>query len=221
MENTQSELDKKVSEFINALRQNGLADKPYVNHYYSDKKGYEYIGFKFYEGAGFNEVYIYENFTPNDIHRVVEKVKYMHNTEQVTEQVENDNDRKIRIEKERDLKRLGHFDKFTKPNYTEQALKFDEGKLDWELLDFSLFEDVVKVLMFGAKKYERNNWRKGHYTIQIFNALLRHLFAYIRGEDIDKESGLSHLGHCGACLMFLIYNTNTKFDNRSKNEKVN
>jgi hypothetical protein len=37
-----------------------------------------------------------------------------------------------------------------------------------------------------------------------FAALLRHLFAWWRGEELDPESGLSHLAHAGCCLMFLM-----------------
>jgi len=48
---------------------------------------------------------------------------------------------------------------------------------------------------FGAKKYARNNWKKGIPFSFTLDAILRHLFAYARGQETDPESGISHLGH--------------------------
>jgi hypothetical protein len=36
--------------------------------------------------------------------------------------------------------------------------------------------------------------------------MLRHLFAIMRGEDNDPESGLPHIDHVGCCWMFLSNN---------------
>ena len=90
--------------------------------------------------------------------------------------------------------------------------KFDGGKLEYGLLPPYALEETVKVLTFGAQKYERNNWihvDDGHR--RYFDALQRHLWAWKRGEQLDPESGLHHLAHAMCCLMFLyekdvIYN---------------
>ena len=39
------------------------------------------------------------------------------------------------------------------------------------------------------------NWSKGLSRVQILGSLLRHTFAYLRGEETDKDSGLSHTDH--------------------------
>ena len=86
-------------------------------------------------------------------------------------------------------------------------VKADSAKTDWSLLPMEAVEDIVKVLEFGAKKYSANNWRTGtgfSYK-RILNSLLRHIFAYMRGEDLDPESGLSHLAHAGCNIIFLLY----------------
>ena len=34
--------------------------------------------------------------------------------------------------------------------------------------------------------------------------MLRHIFAWASGERVDAESGLSHLAHAGANVLFLL-----------------
>ena len=90
--------------------------------------------------------------------------------------------------------------------------KFDGGKLEYGLLPPNALEETVKVLTFGAQKYERNNWIHVDDGLRrYFDALQRHLWAWKKGEQIDPESGLHHLAHAMCCLMFLyerdvIYN---------------
>ena len=88
-----------------------------------------------------------------------------------------------------------------------EAIKYDNNKTDWSLMPWEAIEDIVKVLEFGAKKYSRWNWTEGSgfsYT-RIVSSLLRHTFAWVRGEDKDPESGLSHLAHMGCNIVFLLY----------------
>ncbi|CAB4134467.1 hypothetical protein UFOVP273_86 [uncultured Caudovirales phage] len=87
------------------------------------------------------------------------------------------------------------------------AVRFDTNKTRWDLLPFEAVEDIVKVLEFGAKKYAAHNWQKGDgfaYT-RVLNSLLRHIFAFMQGEDNDPESGLSHMAHAGCNVVFLLY----------------
>lgn len=65
---------------------------------------------------------------------------------------------------------------------------------------------VLKVLEFGAKKYDENNWMllpdaKNRYT----NAAWRHVLAMVRGEVNDPETGHAHAAHLGCNLVFLAY----------------
>lgn len=86
-----------------------------------------------------------------------------------------------------------------------QGKKFDQNKPEYGLLPPKALEEVVKVLTFGAQKYERDNWRyvqngKRRY----FDAAMRHLWAWKQGELQDEESTYSHLAHALGCVMFLL-----------------
>ncbi len=110
----------------------------------------------------------------------------------------------------------------TGPNniYLEPAsgTKSDEGKNRLDLLPTESLEEIAKVLTFGAKKYADYNWTKGFTWSRLLGATLRHLFAFMRGEDKDPESGLSHLAHAGCCILFLLYHEkyHTDLDDRHK-----
>lgn len=58
----------------------------------------------------------------------------------------------------------------------------------------------------GAKKYGAYNWRTvPKIELMVYlNAILRHLHRYIDGEDLDEESGQSHLAHVIACCNIVI-----------------
>ena len=73
-----------------------------------------------------------------------------------------------------------------------------------DLLPTAAMEAIAEVLTFGAAKYDDNNWCRGARWGRYYSALLRHLFAWWRGEDLDRETGLSHLAHAGCCLVFLM-----------------
>ena len=62
-------------------------------------------------------------------------------------------------------------------------------------MDLKQLEYFVRVAEFGAKKYAPWNWSLGLKRVQILCSLLRHAWAYLRGEDRDRESGLLHTDH--------------------------
>jgi hypothetical protein len=71
--------------------------------------------------------------------------------------------------------------------------------------------DMAGVFELGAAKYGAYNWRDTKVEkLTYLNAALRHILAYVDGEDIDPESGCTHLAHAAACMMILI-------DARSRN----
>lgn len=84
-----------------------------------------------------------------------------------------------------------------------QGTKFDKGKVRYELLAPEALEGTAKILTFGAAKYSDRNWEKGMKYSRIFGALMRHLWAWWRGESFDPETQLSHLHHAACCIMFL------------------
>jgi hypothetical protein len=57
----------------------------------------------------------------------------------------------------------------------------------------------------GADKYGPWNWRDNSVAASVYiNAILRHVKAWQESEDIDPESGVSHLGHVMACCGILL-----------------
>ena len=87
----------------------------------------------------------------------------------------------------------------------QQALRYNQGKLQWSLVDFDSLEGLVRVLEYGAQKYSKDNWKKGMPVTQVTESLMRHLFAFLRGEDVDPESGCRHISHVMCNTMFLEY----------------
>lgn len=98
----------------------------------------------------------------------------------------------------------------------EKALRYNQEKLKWTLIDFDSLEDMTRVLEFGSKKYSAHNWKQGLPTTEIVESMMRHLHAYLRGENIDPESSLPHTGHILCNAMFLAYMEKYKpeFDSR-------
>lgn len=102
----------------------------------------------------------------------------------------------------------------------EQALRYNEGKLQWSLIDWKSLEGLVRVLEMGAKKYARDNWKKGMPVTQVSESLMRHLFAFMSGEDKDPESGLNHLSHvmCNAMFLEYIMREKPEYDDRKEEQ---
>lgn len=94
----------------------------------------------------------------------------------------------------------------------EGGLKFDQDKPRTDLLDAEALEELAQVLTFGAQKYSAENWRKGISFRRLLAAALRHIFAIMRGEDRDPETGLKHAAHAMCCMMFLIWMMNHRRD---------
>lgn len=86
-----------------------------------------------------------------------------------------------------------------------EGRKLDGGKVIMGAIPPDAELAVARVLTFGAEKYARDNWRKvPDMDVRYMDAALRHLNAYRRGEQVDAESGESHLAHAACCIMFLL-----------------
>ena len=60
--------------------------------------------------------------------------------------------------------------------FESKGRKFDTGKLEYGLLPPLALEETVRVLTFGAQKYERDNWKRvPDSKRRYFDALQRHL----------------------------------------------
>ena len=83
---------------------------------------------------------------------------------------------------------------------------FDGTKLPYELLPAKALHEVVQVLEFGKNKYGIDNWKKFYRKEdehRFMGALLRHMFAYLRGEEFDNQTGITHLAHASCNLLFI------------------
>ena len=87
------------------------------------------------------------------------------------------------------------------------ALRLQYGDITPEIhsIDLRVFEPMARVLEFGAKKYERNNWRLPGEPCEIIDSLLRHLRDINVYEKLDSDSNLPHIGHLMCNVMFLTY----------------
>lgn len=91
----------------------------------------------------------------------------------------------------------------------ELGLKYNAGKPPLSWIPRSALVAEAQVLAFGAKKYGRDNWRKGLPWSEVIDASLRHIFAFADGEDLDQETALSHIAHAITELSFLMEFTET------------
>lgn len=83
----------------------------------------------------------------------------------------------------------------------------DGGKPRVDLMPPLPLFQVGHVLAFGLKKYGARNWED--YAAKwswgdLLGSTLRHVFAWMAGEDLDPESKLPHLAHALCDLMMLL-----------------
>lgn len=92
-------------------------------------------------------------------------------------------------------------------NGTEKgtAARANGGKTRYDLLPLGLLKPVCDVLEYGERKYAKWNWTRGMNWSHCYASIMRHLEAWNRGEDLDSESGLPHLGHVMANIVFLTH----------------
>lgn len=100
---------------------------------------------------------------------------------------------------------------------SKKLKKFDKGKNMLQLIDPMWIEDLGKVLTMGALKYGIENWKNidNESRPKVIGAILRHIIAYLKGDVVDKESGLPHLAHAQCNMMFLNW-----YDNKVKKCKI-
>lgn len=68
----------------------------------------------------------------------------------------------------------------------------------------AVLAELGVAMLEGAVKYGKYNYRAAGVRASVYyDALMRHLYAWWEGEDIDNESGLSHITKAIACLTVL------------------
>jgi len=76
----------------------------------------------------------------------------------------------------------------------EIGARFTEGKNRHDLIPPFVLDELSKVYTYGTIKYDDENYLKGlKWKKEVIGPMLRHLWKWIRGEKIDKESGCHHM----------------------------
>jgi len=99
---------------------------------------------------------------------------------------------------------------------TGEGLRYNEGKLRYDLVPNYAQEQYVRVLTKGATKYAPRNWEKGMAWSKVLASLKRHVAALERGEDRDPETGELHSAHvmCNAAFLTEYYRIYPQGDDR-------
>jgi hypothetical protein len=85
-----------------------------------------------------------------------------------------------------------------------EGVKHDQMKTRYDLLPPEFLHGTAEILTFGADKYGARNWELGMNWGRPFAAMMRHMWAWWRGEKLDPETGKSHLWHAACCIAFLM-----------------
>ena len=107
---------------------------------------------------------------------------------------------------------------YNRPAVEKEYVKDGIEKPRLSLIPQHAVVEVAKVFGYGANKYDAYNFSKGAYKTTYTDAAQRHINRYLLNEDIDPESGLSHLAHGICCLMMLLDNDliETSIEDRNK-----
>lgn len=82
--------------------------------------------------------------------------------------------------------------------------KDDQAKARYDLIPPDALDELARVFTTGAAKYGDRNWEGGLVFGRVFAALMRHAWAFWRGEDRDHEDGQHHLASVAWCALVLI-----------------
>lgn len=104
---------------------------------------------------------------------------------------------------------LGHMnqelpleDKKTKDTNPKDAVGI--GKPPFSTVPAQVVAELGLAMMEGARKYGRHNYRVAGVRASVYvDAAMRHIFAWWEGEDVDPDSGLSHVTKAIASLSVL------------------
>jgi hypothetical protein len=101
----------------------------------------------------------------------------------------------------------------------DKARTYDDGKAPLAYLPWAALDELAMVQSYGEKKYGSFwNYRKGMEVGRNLSCAIRHIRDYMDGQDTDKESGRSHLGHAMCRIAFVLQNLKdgTAIDDRYK-----
>ncbi len=68
----------------------------------------------------------------------------------------------------------------------------------------NVLAEVGVAMLEGSVKYGRHNYRAAGVRASVYyDALMRHMISWWEGEDLDPDSGMSHITKAIACLTVL------------------
>lgn len=85
-----------------------------------------------------------------------------------------------------------------------EGLRFNTGKNRLDLIPDWAEEQLGLIFTQGSLKYAPRNWESGMPWSNVLSSLKRHLNAFGKGEDRDKESGQYHMAHVAVNALFLL-----------------
>jgi len=90
----------------------------------------------------------------------------------------------------------------SKPTNPKDAVGI--AKVPLSVVSAPVLMEIGLGMMEGARKYGRHNYRVAGVRASVYyDAAMRHLMSWWEGEDIDPDSGLSHVSKALACLSVL------------------
>lgn len=103
------------------------------------------------------------------------------------------------------------------------GLRFNEGKPRFDLLPPEALEALADHYGKGARKYADRNWERGMAWGKCFASMMRHAWAFWRGEDHDAETGSHHMIAVAwnAIAIFTYATRGIGEDDRAKKETGN
>lgn len=105
---------------------------------------------------------------------------------------------------------------------SSEGIKHDSDKPDLTLIPTEAIYQMGQAFTYGSKKYKRHNYRLGMNSSRQLAAALRHIYQHLDGEDLDPESGHSHLGHALASIAMAVYTlaNHPQLDDRHDQDKL-
>jgi len=74
-----------------------------------------------------------------------------------------------------------------------EGLRYDADKPRYDLVPPEALDELAMHYAKGAKKYAERNWELGMNWGRCFASLMRHAWKWMRGEEIDEETGTHHM----------------------------
>jgi hypothetical protein len=89
-------------------------------------------------------------------------------------------------------------------NDAAEGRKDDAGKARYDLIPGDALDEIAKLYGLGAVKYADRDWERGMRWGRVFAAMMRHAWAWWRGEKLDPENGQHHLASVAWCALGLL-----------------